>query len=67
MRVKVGDTWYGTETGAVMVQLTDQDKKNIHNMLDHCDRYCDYNDELINGGILDWMNEGYDPSWKGSN
>jgi len=60
MKVKVGDTVYDGEKEPVMVILTDQDKKNIANMLPECSKYCMYPDTDENLAddhkkIKEWM------------
>ena len=39
MRVKIGDTWYGTENGPIMVQFNNEDIQNVQNFDPRCDRY----------------------------
>ncbi len=56
MKVKINDEIYDGEKESVMVILSDQDKKNIANMLPHCDRYCVYpTDKYKDEEILEWM------------
>lgn len=58
MKVKVGDRTYDSQEEPVMVTLTEQDKKNISNMLPSATRYCMYpSDEWTAKEILEWMTE----------
>ncbi len=56
MQVKVGDTVYSSEDQPIMVILTDDDKRNIANMLPECTKYAmfqnDWGDEKAK---LSWM------------
>ena len=66
MRVKVGDEWHESEVGKpIMVQLSEQDRKNIANMAPGCDRYAcfqtDYVQHAERSAKLRWMDEGYQP------
>jgi len=61
MRVKVGNDWFQCEPGKpIMVELTDQDKKNISAMLPQATRYAifDDDDNLANEQKFAWMDEG---------
>jgi hypothetical protein len=53
MKVKVGDKIYDGEKEPVMVILTDQDKKNIADMLPDAYRYCAY------PGETQWIKDDY--------
>lgn len=54
MRIKVGDKWYDGRKEPVMIELTDNDKKNIHDMRPECTKLCEYPLGLdIN--IKEWM------------
>ena len=68
MRVKVKDQWYeATVDCPIMVELTDQDKVNIANMIPAATRYaifqrldpsgepCEWNDE---SRMFEWMDDG---------
>ncbi len=45
MRVKVGNEWFEvTPDAPIMVELTDQDKKNIANMHRSCSKYACFDD-----------------------
>lgn len=62
MRVKVGNQWFSAEPGKpVAVELTDQDKANIANMLPHCTRYGQFDDRDVGPTTIDqrraWMTE----------
>jgi len=60
MKVKVGTKIYDGNEEPVMVILTDQDKKNIANMLPECDRYCMYPDSGVSKKAVDkFMDKGY--------
>lgn len=59
MKIKVGNKVYDGEKEPVMVILTEQDKKNIANMLPEATRYCMYpSDEYSIDYIDKWMDEG---------
>ena len=60
MKVKVGDTVYDSETGPVMVILSDQDKFNISHMAADATKYCAYPDTCEPTEISKWMKEGLD-------
>lgn len=62
MKVKIGNKIYYTDKEPVMVILTEQDKKNIANMVSGATRYCMYpatkhwmDNEYKN--ILEWMKD----------
>jgi len=42
MKIKVGDKVYSGEQEPIMVILTEQDKKNIGNMIPGSTKYCVY-------------------------
>ena len=46
MKVKVGNKIYDPEVEPIMIILSDQDKKNIANMLPECTKYFCYPDNL---------------------
>lgn len=60
MRVKVGNQWFSAKPGnPIAVELTDQDKANIANMLPHCTRYGQFDDRDVEASTIDqrrdWM------------
>jgi len=57
MRVKVGDRWYSGTEQLIMVELTEEDKKNIQNMHPGARKYCQHPDNLdwTAEAILRWM------------
>ena len=57
MRVKVGDTWYSPNDIPIMLELSDQDKENISNMLPEAGCYSAYPDGIfsIEAEVLVWM------------
>lgn len=58
MKVKVKDEIYDGEDTLIMVILTDQDKKNIANMLKECTKYCHYNtDKYTEKEVVKWMSK----------
>lgn len=45
MRIKVGDDWHHVEPGkAIMVELTDADRRNIANMAENATKYAVFDD-----------------------
>ena len=64
MRIKIGDIWYSCKDQPLMIELTNQDKKNIANMNPECHRYMEFipthftSDEERDG----WMDKGSDGS-----
>ena len=48
MKVKVGNKVYDHVDQPIMVQLTDQDKKNIANMHPECNVYCIFDEKKHN-------------------
>ena len=55
MRVKIGETWYDGKDQPVMVELTDDDKKNIFN-LGEMEKYCEFPDAgYSTEDITKWM------------
>jgi hypothetical protein len=60
MRFKVADTWYEAKPGQpIMVELTDQDKRNILSMVFDGTKYAvfDENNELTKEDKFKWMGE----------
>lgn len=59
MRVKIGDTWYSSSDQPICVQLSEQDKRNISNMLPSADKYASFPDHAGMGRdeMLDWMSD----------
>ena len=39
MRVKIQDSWYDPEEVPIMIELTDEDKRNIRDMDEDCTKY----------------------------
>jgi len=57
MKVKVGDTVYDGKCVPIMVILTDEDKRNIGNMLPECNRYVEFPEGSPPDDIDQWMEE----------
>ena len=57
MKVKVGDKVYDADDEAVMVILTEVDKKNIQNMIPGCNKYCAYPARCDPKLIEVWMDD----------
>jgi hypothetical protein len=59
MKVKVGSKIYDGEHEPVMVILSEEDKKNISNMLPEATKYCSFPDDVAFDPeeILKWMKE----------
>jgi hypothetical protein len=55
MRIKVNDIWYDGEVQPIMVQLTENDKKNILVMPTECTRYAEFPDTYSKEDIKKWM------------
>lgn len=58
MRVKVGNDWFGaTPTQPIMIELTEQDKRNIRNMHPEATKYAIFSDldEKTKEQKMDWM------------
>ena len=56
MKVKIGNTIFDAKEQPLMVILTDQDKKNIANMLPHCTMYASFPDKWgTKEEMEDWM------------
>ena len=58
MRVKVGNEWFETiPKQPIMVELTQQDKLNIQDMLPSASKYAVFSDEdeMDEGSKLSWM------------
>lgn len=46
MRVKIGNDWYGaTPTQPIMIELTENDKRNILNMHPNATKYAIFSDQ----------------------
>lgn len=59
MKVKIGDKIYDPEEQPIMIILTEQDKKNIQNMLPEVTKYCVYSkDNYTVEEIESFMKEG---------
>lgn len=55
MRVKIGETWYDGKDQPLMVELTDDDKKDINNM-GKLKKYCQFPDTVFSTEyIMKWM------------
>lgn len=55
MKVKIGNKIYNAEEEPIMLMLSDEDKKNIANMLPECKIYCAYPDEYDKDKLEIWM------------
>ena len=57
MRVKIGDVWYTPTEIPIMIELTDNDKTNITNMLPNAQRFSAYPQGYFKSDqeCLDWM------------
>jgi hypothetical protein len=55
MKVKIGDTVYDSEKQPIMVILSNDDKKNIENMLPEATKYCSFPDGVEIQIIKDFM------------
>jgi len=55
MKVKIGDTVYDSEKQPIMVILSNDDKKNIENMLPEATKYCSFPDGVDIQIIKDFM------------
>jgi hypothetical protein len=65
MKVKVGDKIYDGDKKPVMIILTDEDKKNIANMLPECTRYCEFPEEGYSvEEIKEWMRKPPKEDWE---
>lgn len=63
MRVKVGDQWFGAEPGKpIMIEVTQQDKDNIQNMVPGATKYAVFTDDdeafPDNATMFAWMRDG---------
>lgn len=47
MKVKIGNKIYDPEIEPIMIILSDQDKKNIADMLPECTKYFIYNENKV--------------------
>lgn len=54
MKVKIGNKIYDGNDEPVMIILSDEDKKNITNMLPTATKYCSYPDDY-DGDIKEFM------------
>lgn len=73
MRLKVGDTWHGSEIGKpVMIELSAEDKRRIANMHPECTRIAYFeNDDPVYGTkaperdrrCAAWMDDGAYATW----
>jgi len=61
MRVKIGNTWHDAEDEPVMVELNDNDKKNISNMHPKATKYAAFPDEMSEDQIESWMDDKLTP------
>lgn len=58
MRIKIGDEWHAIAPGKpIMAELSDDDKRNIVNMLPECTKYAVFDDadETTSDEKLAWM------------
>lgn len=57
MKVKIADNIYDGDKEPVMVILSDEDKKNITNMLPECSKYMSYPDNFFedDAAAYEWM------------
>ena len=55
MKVKVGNKVYDPEEEPVMVILTEQDKKNIANMLPDATKYAMFPDKMTEEEVKEFM------------
>jgi hypothetical protein len=55
MKIKIGDKIYDSENEPIMVILSEQDKKNIKNMLPEATKYCSYPEGMEIKVIKDFM------------
>jgi len=47
MKIWLAGHWYSLPDHALVVYLSDQDKKNIKNMHPDCDLYCQYDEKIF--------------------
>jgi len=60
MRIKIKNVWHQLEPGCpIMIELTEQDKKNISNMYPDAFRYAEFHDDDISTvkEKQRWMND----------
>ena len=57
MKVRIKDTIYDDDKEPIMIILTDQDKKNIANMLPEKYKYISYPDEMAGEKIRKWIDK----------
>lgn len=55
MRVKIGNKWHDSEKEPIVIELTDEDKRNIENMHPLMDKYCSYPNGTDRKEIENWM------------
>jgi len=62
MRVKIGDIWYDSNETPICIYLTDQDKRNIADMLTECSKYAVFPDDKAMSAdeMRAWMTSGGD-------
>jgi hypothetical protein len=64
MRVKIGENWYDSSSGPIMLELTDEDKKNIAKMNSDATKYCEYNPKISDmQDVHIFMGEPLDDYW----
>jgi len=55
MKVKIDGEVYDAESEPIMLILSDEDKKNIANMLSHCTKYCAFPKGMTEEEIKEFM------------
>ena len=55
MRIWVHGDWFEVSHNILVVQLTDQDKKNIADMHPDCDLYCSYDEEYKEDYVIELL------------
>lgn len=55
MKVKIGDTVYDSEKEPIMIIISNDDKKNIENMLPEATKYCSFPNGVEMQIIKDFM------------
>lgn len=57
MKVKIGNKVYDSEKEPIMLILSDEDKKNMSQMLPKSRKYCSYPENESPDKIRKWMQE----------
>lgn len=55
MKIKIGNKIYTSKDQPIMIILSDWDKQNISNMLPECTKYCEFDDNLSQGQVEEFM------------